>query len=153
MTSHLLPGQPFPHLDLPRVGGGRLKTGDFNPGFMTILNVYRGLHCPRCQRQLADIVANKARLERIVLQMQDAARRDPSSRYRQTQAKIARIHRSVWRTAAFRDLVATTETLLSVDPRVHLGREPVAEVTPAPAPTRRPQSIEPIPVRPPRVQD
>ncbi len=60
MTSHLTPGQPFPQLDLPRVGGGRLRTADFKPGFITLLNVYRGLHCPRCHRQLDDILANKA---------------------------------------------------------------------------------------------
>jgi peroxiredoxin len=58
MTGHLIPGQPFPDLDLPRVGGGRVRSADFAPPFMTLLNVYRGLHCPRCARQLADIVAH-----------------------------------------------------------------------------------------------
>jgi len=65
MTDHLTPGQPFPQLDLPRAGGGRLVTGDLEPGFMTLLNVYRGLHCPRCARQLGDIVANKARFDAL----------------------------------------------------------------------------------------
>ena len=65
MTDHLIAGQPFPQLDLPRAGGGRVNTGDFRPGFMTLLNVYRGLHCPRCARQLGDIVANKARFDAI----------------------------------------------------------------------------------------
>jgi peroxiredoxin len=65
MTSHLIPGQPFPHLDLPRAGGGRLRIGELKPGFMTLLNVYRGLHCPRCARQLGDIVANKARFDAL----------------------------------------------------------------------------------------
>lgn len=65
MTDHLTPGQPFPQLDLPRAGGGRLVTGDLKPGFMTLLNVYRGLHCPRCARQLGDIVANKARFDAL----------------------------------------------------------------------------------------
>ena len=65
MTDHLTPGQPFPQLDLPRVGGGRLSIGDLRPGFMTLLNVYRGLHCPRCARQLGDIVANKARFDAL----------------------------------------------------------------------------------------
>jgi peroxiredoxin len=32
---------------------------------MTLLNVYRGLHCPRCARQLGDIVANKARFDAL----------------------------------------------------------------------------------------
>ena len=65
MTNHLIPGQPFPQLDLPRAGGGRVNTDDFSPGFMTLLNVYRGLHCPRCARQLGDIVAHKARFDAI----------------------------------------------------------------------------------------
>ncbi|HUS53947.1 MAG TPA: redoxin domain-containing protein [Thermohalobaculum sp.] len=65
MTDHPVPGQPFPRLDLPRVGGGRLIIGDLKPGFMTVLNVYRGLHCPRCADQLADIVANKAQFDAL----------------------------------------------------------------------------------------
>jgi len=69
MTDHLIPGQPFPQLDLPRAGGGRLRTGDLKPGFMTLLNVYRGLHCPRCARQLGDIVANKARFDALGIEV------------------------------------------------------------------------------------
>ena len=65
MTDRPIPGQPFPQLDLPRAGGGRLNTSDFRPGFMTLLNVYRGLHCPRCARQLGDIIANRARFDAI----------------------------------------------------------------------------------------
>ncbi len=65
MTDRPIPGQPFPQLDLPRAGGGRLNTSEFRPDFMTLLNVYRGLHCPRCARQLGDIVANKARFDAI----------------------------------------------------------------------------------------
>ena len=94
--------------------------------------------------------ANKARLDRIVAGMQDAARRDPGSRYRQTQAEIARIHQGVWRTRAFDELVATTETLFSVNPLVRLGRDPVASVDPAPAPvpTAPMTPIAPQPVQP-----
>lgn len=65
MTARPIPGQPFPQLDLPRAGGGRVRTADFRPPFMTLLNVYRGLHCPRCARQLDDIVANRARFDAI----------------------------------------------------------------------------------------
>ena len=65
MTDHLTPGQPFPQLDLPRASGGRLRMDEFTPGFMTLLNVYRGLHCPRCARQLGYIVANKARFDAL----------------------------------------------------------------------------------------
>ena len=99
----------------------------------------------------------QARMERIHDQLQTLAAQNPDSRYRQTQAKIARIHRSVWRTAAFRDLVATTETLLSMDPRVHMGRIPVADASPAPvaprALLRGRDSMRTLAPRPPRIED
>lgn len=55
-----LPGQPFPTIDLPRAGGGRVTNADFDAPFMTVLNVYRGLHCPRCKRQMGDFVSHRA---------------------------------------------------------------------------------------------
>ncbi len=95
----------------------------------------------------------QARLDRIHDDLQRLASEAPDSRYRQTQAKVARIHRSIWRTSSFRELVATTETLLSVDPRVNLGRQPVADGSPASAPTRRRESIDRLPAKPPQVED
>ena len=89
----------------------------------------------------------RRRMDRIHDQLQTLAERNPDSRYRQTQAKIARIHRSVWRTKNFRDLVATTETLMAADPRVNLGRAQPAPTTP---PLRRP-TMEPIAPRPPQL--
>jgi hypothetical protein len=90
---------------------------------------------------------NQRRLFRIHDQLQALAAQNPDSRYRQTQAKIARIHKSVWQTRTFRDLVASAETLLSVDPRARDG-EPVAD-----APRRAPD-MEPVAPRPPRpIQD
>ncbi|MEM1300680.1 MAG: redoxin domain-containing protein [Pseudomonadota bacterium] len=56
--TQLLPGQPFPAIDLAKVGGGRLTNADFTAPYMTVLNVYRGLHCPRCKAQLADFTAH-----------------------------------------------------------------------------------------------
>lgn len=50
----LIPGQPFPPISVPRVGGGRVDNSLFDAPSMTVLNVYRGLHCPRCKAQLAD---------------------------------------------------------------------------------------------------
>ena len=94
--------------------------------------------------------ANKARLERIVEQMQAASQREPGSRFRETQAEIARIHRGVWRTRGFDDLATLTEAVFSGRPTVQ--REPVARAAPAPAPVPRPTSpmvpIAPRPVRP-----
>ena len=99
----------------------------------------------------------QARMDRIHDDLQRLASENPDSRYRQTQAKIARIHRSVWRTAAFRELVATTETLLSMDPRVNLGRIPLASAAPeSVAPRlepRRRDTMRALPPRPPRVED
>ena len=101
--------------------------------------------------------AAQARMDRIHDQLQSLAAQYPDSRYRQTQAKIARIHRSVWRTQAFRELVATTETLLSMDPRVNLGRIPVADASPTPpaaaTPSRQRDSMQALPARPPRIED
>ena len=76
--------------------------------------------------------ANQRRLEGLYEELQALARRTPDSRYRQTQAKIASIHRRVWRTADFESLVATTEATLSMDPRVAAGREPITSLAPVP---------------------
>ena len=57
--TQLVPGTQFPAIDLPMVGGGRLTNADFKAPAFTVLNVYRGLHCPRCHRQLVDFVAHK----------------------------------------------------------------------------------------------
>lgn len=62
MTKVLVPGHGFPAIDLPKVGGGRLTNADFDAPFMTVLNVYRGLHCPRCKRQLEDFLAHEAEI-------------------------------------------------------------------------------------------
>ena len=59
--------------------------------------------------------ANKRELDQIVGQLDALAQRNPT-RYRQTQARIARLHRSIWNTRAFRDLMGTAETLLSIVP-------------------------------------
>ena len=59
MPQKLIPGQPFPQIDLPRVGGGRINDAAFSAPAFTILNVYRGLHCPRCHRQMDDFVAHR----------------------------------------------------------------------------------------------
>ena len=67
--------------------------------------------------------ANQGRMEVIHDELQDLAQQQPDSRYRQTQAKIARIHRSIWRTKAFRDLVAATEALYATNPRVRMDRD------------------------------
>ncbi len=93
--------------------------------------------------------ANKTRLEGIVARLQSLAQQQPDSRYRRTQAEIARIHQGVWRTRGFDDLVATTETLFSTNPLVRMGREPVAAAAPDPRPTETLTPIAPRPLQPP----
>lgn len=98
--------------------------------------------------------ANQGRLMVLHDRMQELAAANPASRFRQTQAKIIRIHASIWRTAGFRDLVATTETLFSVNPLVQMGRQPLASADSAlpPAP-RRTDSLAPVAPMPPRIED
>ena len=91
--------------------------------------------------------ANVRRLDRIYDELVALARRYPDSRYRQTQAKIARIHKRVWGTADFRALIATTASTMSMDPRIAVGREPVASLAPLPKPARA-DSASPIVQRP-----
>lgn len=54
----LLPTQEVPDLGLPLVGGGTtddLKLGTGNGGRFSLVIFYRGLHCPICRKQLAEI--------------------------------------------------------------------------------------------------
>lgn len=86
MTQPLLPGQPFPHLTLPRVGGGQIDTAQFSAPYMTVLNVYRGLHCPRCKRQLEDFVAHREAMAAEGLEIVSVST-DPEDRARQAVAE------------------------------------------------------------------
>ncbi|MDQ6752151.1 MAG: redoxin family protein [Actinomycetota bacterium] len=54
----LLPTQPAPDLALSLVGGGTtadLKLGTGTGGRYSLVVFYRGLHCPICRKQLAEI--------------------------------------------------------------------------------------------------
>ncbi|MEX0285257.1 MAG: peroxiredoxin-like family protein [Paracoccaceae bacterium] len=52
MTKTLLPGSKAPALSLPLVGGGTWTLADEAPDTMTMIVVYRGLHCPICNGYL-----------------------------------------------------------------------------------------------------
>ena len=82
----LLPGQVFPAVDLPKVGGGRLTNASFDGVFFTALNVYRGLHCPRCRRQLEDFVAHRDALEAAGIKVVSIST-DPKDRAEQAVAE------------------------------------------------------------------
>lgn len=85
MTDRPLAGQHFPSFDLPRAGGGRVRSAEFAPPFMTLLNIYRGLHCPRCARQLADIVAHRGEFDALGVEVVSIS---TDSRERAEQAVI-----------------------------------------------------------------
>tara|TARA_R110000787_G_scaffold285461_4_gene401209 strand:- start:33845 stop:34369 length:525 start_codon:yes stop_codon:yes gene_type:complete len=59
--SRLMPGKPVPDLSLPLVGGGTWTLSEQTPETFTVVEVYRGYHCPRCKSQLLDIDHKVAR--------------------------------------------------------------------------------------------
>ncbi|WP_298937257.1 redoxin domain-containing protein [uncultured Ruegeria sp.] len=52
MPQSLLPGQNVPELKLDTVDGTGFDISIDTADFMTLVEVYRGLHCPRCHRHL-----------------------------------------------------------------------------------------------------
>lgn len=59
--TRLMPGQPVPDLSLPLVGGGTWTLSEQKPDTFTVVEVYRGYHCPRCRQQLLDLDHKVAR--------------------------------------------------------------------------------------------
>jgi peroxiredoxin len=53
----LIPRQPVPPLAVPLVGGSRFDISKEKPDRFTFVVFYRGLHCPICRTQLADLEA------------------------------------------------------------------------------------------------
>jgi peroxiredoxin len=52
-VTFLTNGQPFPHLEVPAVGGGYLSLPEDLAGAYGVVLVYRGSWCPYCNAQLA----------------------------------------------------------------------------------------------------
>lgn len=48
---------PFPHLEIPAVGGGMLSLPGFAAGAFGVIITYRGAWCPFCATQLAGYAA------------------------------------------------------------------------------------------------
>jgi len=59
--SRLMPRKPVPDVSLPLVGGGTWTLSKQKPETFTVVEVYRGYHCPRCKSQLLDIDHKVAR--------------------------------------------------------------------------------------------
>ena len=53
----LLPRQPMPEIEVPLIGGGTWKLSESAPDNFTMVQIYRGLHCPICKRQLQELKA------------------------------------------------------------------------------------------------
>ena len=49
----LVPGKPFPDVSFDLVGGGRWSRDP--DATMTVIDLYRGLHCPRCRAHLEEM--------------------------------------------------------------------------------------------------
>lgn len=59
----VIPRQSVPDLDLPLVGGGRFRLSEEAPGHGTLIIFYRGLHCPICGKQMAELAEKLAHFE------------------------------------------------------------------------------------------
>lgn len=55
--TRLLPRQPVPALEVPVVDGPAWSLAASRPQHFTLIQFYRGLHCPICRTQLRDLQA------------------------------------------------------------------------------------------------
>lgn len=62
MPNSLTPGRKAPDLEIPLAGGGRWRLSEQTPEAFTLIEFYRGRHCPRCQRHLIGLNAVMPRL-------------------------------------------------------------------------------------------
>jgi peroxiredoxin len=58
-------GEPFPHLEIPALGGGTLSLPGFASGAFGVIIAYRGAWCPFCASQLAGYASEKAALDEL----------------------------------------------------------------------------------------
>jgi peroxiredoxin len=60
--SGLMPGQKVPDFQVSLVGGGDWRLSEQTPPRFTLIDFYRGRHCPRCHLHVLDLKAKQARL-------------------------------------------------------------------------------------------
>ena len=75
----LIPRQPVPRLAVALAGGGKFDLDTEAPKAFTLVVFYRGLHCPQCKRQLADLESKLAEFEKrgvapVAISVDDAKR-------------------------------------------------------------------------------
>lgn len=56
----IIPTEPLPDVEVDLVGGGHWRLSQNAPQSLLMINVYRGLHCPRCRRHLEELSAASA---------------------------------------------------------------------------------------------
>lgn len=61
--STLLPGEKVPSLSVPRAGGGVIDLAQATFDEFAVVFFYRGVHCPLCSRQLAELNARIGEFE------------------------------------------------------------------------------------------
>ena len=55
MTHTMIPRQPVPPLEVPRLSGSRLQLSPGSARNFTLLVFYRGYHCPLCRTYLTEL--------------------------------------------------------------------------------------------------
>ena len=55
MTNLLNPKSRIPSISVPLVGGGNFAMAEASPENFQIIVAYRGVHCPKCKKQLQEI--------------------------------------------------------------------------------------------------
>lgn len=82
----LLPTHSMPDIDVPLAGGGRWRLADNAPDFMLMIDVFRGVHCPRCRRHLEEMSARHEEFSEAGLDM-IAMSADPAERAEQSRSE------------------------------------------------------------------
>mgnify|MGYP003628102851 FL=1 len=82
----LLPTHSMPDIDVPLAGGGRWRLADNAPDFMLMIDIFRGVHCPRCRRHLEEMSARHEEFSEAGLDM-IAMSADPAERAEQSRSE------------------------------------------------------------------
>ncbi len=64
------PGESFPVIDVPSLGGGTIRLGEASDGYdWQMVVVYRGKHCPVCTRYLREVDETVASLKDLRIEV------------------------------------------------------------------------------------
>ncbi|MRG71157.1 redoxin domain-containing protein [Alphaproteobacteria bacterium HT1-32] len=80
----LLPTQSMPDIDIHLAGGERWRLAENAPDFMLMIDVFRGVHCPRCRRHLEEMSTRHEEFREAGLKI-IAMSADPAERAEQSR--------------------------------------------------------------------